>query len=201
MFASIYPIFYKKYPTIKIEPIELTVRQQQHEISIGNLDIGFVTLQDFQKTKDEYIQLCSEEIILAIPSAHPLADLGGKLGDSLPEISLDAFKHDSFAIIQKGSTLREIYDSLIAKENITPHILLETSSCHNLYKMVDEGICCSIFPITYAKDSPKVAYFSIKPKLSWGIYASYKKGIYVSNAAKHLIQMATEYWSMKLRKL
>src|SRR3954470_15438501 len=125
MFASIYPTFYKMYPNVKIEPIELPVKQQQHEISIGNLDIGFVTLQDYQKTDDEYIQIALEEIILAVPKAHPLAHLGGKLGDKLPEISLDCFKNDPFALMQKGSTLREIYDNL-TNEDFYPFILLET---------------------------------------------------------------------------
>lgn len=198
MFAAIYPIFYKKYPTIKIEPIEMSVKQQQYEISLGNLDIGFLTLQDSQKTNDEYIHICSEEIILGVPKAHPLAHLGGKLGEKLPKISLDCFKNDSFSIMQKGSTLREIYDYLISEENLSPHILLETRSCHNLYHMVDEGICCSVFPITYAKQSSNVSYFSIIQNPVWDLYASYKKGSYLSSPAKDLITIATAYWTTKI---
>lgn len=198
MFASIYPIFYKKYPKVKIEPVELTVKQQQHEISMGNLDIGFMTLQDFQKTKDTYIPIGSEEIILAVPKAHPLAHLGGKLGDILPEIRLDSFKNDTFAIIHKGSTLREIYDHLMADEDMNPPILLETRSCHNLYHLVAEGLCCSVIPMTYAEPNSNVAYFSIKQKPVWGICASYKKGAYLSDSARELIQIASGYWDNKL---
>jgi DNA-binding transcriptional LysR family regulator len=201
MFASIYPIFYKKYPNVKIEPLEMAVKQQQHEITLGNLDIGFLTLQSFQKTNDEYIHICSEDIILAVPKAHPLAHLGGKLGEKLPQVSLELFKDDSFAIIQKGSTLREIYNNLIAEEDINPHILLETRSCHNLYNMVDEGICCSVFPITYALDSSNVSYFSIKQKPVWEVYASYKKGSYLSSVAKEFIKIATEYWATRLASI
>jgi len=199
MFASIYPTFYKMYPNVKIEPIELPVKQQQHEISIGNLDIGFVTLQDYQKTDDEYIQIALEEIILAVPKAHPLAHLGGKLGDKLPEISLDCFKNDPFALMQKGSTLREIYDNL-KTEDFNPFILLETRSCHNLYHMVAEGICCSIIPFAYAQHSSNVAYFLIKQKPVWDVCASYKKGTYLSNPAKDLIKIARDYWSNKFRQ-
>ncbi len=199
MFANIYPVFYKKYPNIKIEPIELTVKQQQHEISIGNLDIGFLTLQDFQKTKDDYIQINTEEIILAVPRAHPLAHLGGKLGDQLPEMSLELFRNDTFACIHKGSTLREIYDNLIAEEDINPDILLETRSCHNLYHLVAEGLCCSVIPITYAEHNPNVAYFSIKQKPVWQICTSYKKGSYLSNPEKELIKIASHYWAKKLK--
>lgn len=80
MFAAIYPNFYKKYPNVKIEPFEMPVKQQQYEISLGNLDISFLTLQIFQKANDEYIHICSEEIILAVPKAHLLGRLGGRMG-------------------------------------------------------------------------------------------------------------------------
>jgi DNA-binding transcriptional LysR family regulator len=198
MFAAIYPTFYKKYPNIKIETIELAVRKQQEEVSKGNLDIGFLTLQDDQKTKDEYIPICSEEIILGVPNTHPLGKLGGKIGETLPQISLKDLENDSFAIMQKGSTLREIYDHLILEENVSPHILLETRSCHNLFNMVEEGICCSIFPITYAQDSSRVSYYSLNQRPVWEVYASYKKGSYLSNAAKYFIKIAKEYWTKKM---
>jgi DNA-binding transcriptional LysR family regulator len=81
--AAIYPTLYKKYPAVKIEPIELTVKQQQYEIAQGKIDIGFLTLQSSQKTNDEYIHICYEEIILGVPISHPLAHLGGKLGEKL----------------------------------------------------------------------------------------------------------------------
>lgn len=198
MFAAIYPAFYQKYPNIKIETIELTVKQQQYEISQGNLDIGFLTLQDFQKSADEYIHICSEEIVLGVPSSHPFGHLGGKIGEKLPEINLNLFKNHSFAIMKTGSTLREIYDYLIMEEELSPPILIETKSCHNLYHMVEEGICCSIFPITYAKNNPNVSYFTLKQNPVWEIYTSYKKGSYLSSSAKYFIEIATMYWTKKL---
>jgi DNA-binding transcriptional LysR family regulator len=199
MFAAIYPIFYKKFPNIKIETIEMSVRQQQYEISKGNLDIGFLTIQDCQKTNDEYISICSEEIILGVPITHQLAHLGGRLGEKLPEINLNGFKNDFFAIMQKGSTLREIYDQLLCEGNFNPPILVETRSCHNLYKMVAEGICCSVFPISYAEDNDNVAYFSLQQKPTWEVAASYKKGSHLSSAAKELVKLSTEYWAKKMK--
>lgn len=77
MFSAIYPSFYKKYPEIKIDPIEMTVKQQQEAIALGHLDIGFVTLQYSQKSRDEYIRICSERIILGVHHSHPLSHLGG----------------------------------------------------------------------------------------------------------------------------
>ncbi|MFM9279368.1 LysR family transcriptional regulator [Paenibacillus jiagnxiensis] len=199
MFAAIYPFFYKKYPKVKIDLIEMPVKKQQIEILQGNIDIGFLTLQDFQKTNDNYIHLCFEHIILGVPSAHPFAHLGGRLGEPLPAISLKLLENDSFAVMQTGSTLREIFNHLINEENISPHILLETRSCHTLFEMVAQGICCSVFPITYAKPSSAISYFSIRQNPVWEVTASYKKDSYLSNAAKELIAIATDYWLEKVR--
>jgi DNA-binding transcriptional LysR family regulator len=199
MFASIYPSFYKKYPNIKIEPLEGPVKQLQAEIAEGNIDIGFLTLQDFQRTKDLYIDICPEEIILGVPKNHPLARTGGKLGERLPTISLTHFEKDPFAVMRMGSTLREIYDKLMSDEELSPPILLETRSCHTLYKMVEEGICCSIFPISYTKHSPDIFYFTINQNPIWKICASYKKGSYLSKAASEFISIAKEYWLDRLR--
>jgi DNA-binding transcriptional LysR family regulator len=197
MFAAIYPAFYKKYHNVKVEPIELSVKQQQHEISMGNLDIGFLTLQDEQKTKDEYIHICREEIILAVPQTHYLAHLGGNLGSRLPEISLDHFRNEPFALMQTGSTLREIYDDLAAEEDFHPSILLETRSVHTLYNMVAEGLCCSIIPMYYARETSNVTYFTLKHKPTWEVCASYKKGTYLNNPAKDLINIGIDYWANK----
>ncbi|MZQ80942.1 LysR family transcriptional regulator [Paenibacillus sp. 5J-6] len=201
MFAAIYPGFYNKYPKVKIEPLEMTVKEQQHAISQGNLDIGFVTLQQTQKTKDAYMPICSEELILCIPSSHPLAHLGGRLGEPLPEISLNHFVEDSFAVMRKGSTLREIYDDLLAEDDISPPILLETRSCQTLFELVAEGICCSVLPISYASSLSNVSYFSLLQHPVWEIAASYKKDSYLNQAAKELIALCKEYWERKMSSI
>jgi DNA-binding transcriptional LysR family regulator len=100
--------------------------------------------------------------------------------------------------MQNGSTLREIYENLITDEDFHPLILLETRSCHNLYTMVAEGICCSVIPISYAQHNDNVAYFSIKQKTVWEVCASYKKGTYLSNPTKYLVKIASDYWVNKL---
>lgn len=200
MFAAIYPEFYQHYPDVKVIPLEMSVREQQKAISEGKLDIGFLTLQEDQMTKDEYIHLCDEPIVLAVPGNHPLAPKGGSLGELLPVIRLNLLQNDSFAIMQQGSTLREICDSLFTATSFSPDILIETRSCYNLYKMVEEGICCSIFPISYARNTDRVAYFSLSQKTTWKICASYRKNSYLRKAARQFIALAGDYWQQEMQK-
>lgn len=73
MFTHVYPLFHQAYPNVIVEPHELSVHRQQQLIAQGDLDIGFQTLSERQKTNDEYITLGREEIFLAVPSVHPAA--------------------------------------------------------------------------------------------------------------------------------
>ncbi len=74
MFTHVYPAFHKAYPNVVVEPHELSVHRQQQMISQGNLDLGFQTLSERQKTDSEYIKLGEEEIFLLVPSIHPAAE-------------------------------------------------------------------------------------------------------------------------------
>ena len=68
MFTAVYPAFHSQYPNIIIcEPKEMSVHQQQQQISQGNLDIGFMTLQESDQTGDVY-EIIRREKNLCWPS-------------------------------------------------------------------------------------------------------------------------------------
>lgn len=71
MFTQVYPVFHQRYPKIVINVKETSVRTQQRLIAKGELDVGFVTLRDFQRTADTYQQIRTEELVLVVPSGHP----------------------------------------------------------------------------------------------------------------------------------
>ena len=54
MFTAAYSAFHQQYPNITIVPREGVVRDLQRLISQGDLDIGFLTLTDMDRTNDVY---------------------------------------------------------------------------------------------------------------------------------------------------
>ncbi len=72
MFTAAYSAFHQQYPNITIVPREGVVRDLQRLISQGDLDIGFLTLTDMDRTNDVYETIYREELFLAIPSIHLL---------------------------------------------------------------------------------------------------------------------------------
>ena len=93
MFTSVYPAFHREYPDITINVHEVNVRSQQQMIANGDLDIGFLTLCEKHQTDDEYILIKEEELLLAVPSGHPICQeitAGQTSGSPYPEIQLSA---------------------------------------------------------------------------------------------------------------
>ncbi len=91
MFTAIYPEFHRKFPDIRIEPVECNVRTMQNLITRNELDLGLITLVESQKDDNTYLSMAEEEIFLAVPASHPLACLGSTQAEDAPEVSLSRF--------------------------------------------------------------------------------------------------------------
>ena len=196
MFASVYPEFHKIYPNIILEPIELSVRQQEAMIDRRELDVGFLTLPDDMKKSDNiYNSILKEDIIVAVPSNHPLAKEGSIYGTALNDIDLGLLRDDNFVLIYKGSTIRNAINPLFQAAGFSPKLLFETRSCQTLIYMVRKNLCCTILPEHYAINSKDVVYFSLPQKPQLNLVAMHKKGVYLSKATEDFIKLASAYWT------
>lgn len=196
MFTRVYPAFHKACPGIVVEPRELNVRSQQLLIARGDLDIGFQTLSEQQKTEDEYISLGREEILLAVPSIHPLAAKAAPAGEAFAAIDISLFRYEPFVLMYRESTVRAIIDGLFRKAGFMPNILFETASNSAIVAMVQSKQCCGIVPYHYVRNHPEgVTCFALKDHPEWEIVASYQKNTYLSDAAKEFVRLAKDFWN------
>lgn len=196
MFASVYPEFHKLHPNVILDPMELSVREQEAMINRRELDVAFLTLSDdMQKSDNVYVSILKEDIIVAIPSSHPLASNGNYYGEPLKDIELKSLKEDNFVLISKGSTIREAINPIFQNSGFSPKLLFETRSCQTLINMVMKNLCCTILPKHYAVDSKDVVYFSLPQKPQLRVVAMYKKGVYLSKATADFIKLASDYWN------
>ena len=195
MFTHVYPAFHQHFPDTVVEPHELSVHRQQAMISQGDLDIGFQTLALRQRTKDEYITLGREELVLAIPSGHPLGAQAAPAGEPLSVLDLAQLKFEPFVLMYKESTNRPIVDEIFRGSGFAPNVLFETSSNQTIISMIQARLCCGIVPWHYVKKHPDgVSCFALPAHPSWDIVASYQKNSYLSSPARHFIRLAKEFW-------
>ena len=196
MFTNVYPRFHARYPDVVINVKETSVRNQQELIKKGEVDVGFVTLRENQQTGDTYLPIYREDLILALPSEHPLCQKSKIKGNKkYGELSLSALQNETFAFMSKESTIYDCIRQLFRDAGFVTSILFETARASTILEMVSAGLCCSIVPDSDSlKHIPGVSFFYLDTHPSWNMMASYQKGSYLSKPAKYFIQLATEYW-------
>lgn len=200
MFTSVYPDFHMQYPDITINVCEVSVHRQQQLIKNGDIDIGFLTLTDSQKTDDEHIFITSEEIVLAIPTGHPLCEaVVPSAGGLFQELDVVTLRYEPFALMYKESTIRELIDSIFRQAGFAPSVLFETARTHTILSMVSAKMCCGLVSSTYCMEPfPGVSFYSLPSHPTWNLTASYRKGSYLNAPAKYFISLASEYWQNKM---
>lgn len=201
MFTAIYPEFHKKFPDIRIDPVECNVRTMQNLITRNELDLGLITLAPAQKDENTYIHMEDEEIFLAVPSCHPLAVSGSEQADTAPEISLSRFSQDPFILITRRSTMFQLEESLFAAAGFEPQVLFSTSSNVSKYRMVLAEVGCALLPGFFAKPDPGLRYFRLEGKPAWEVTMCCRKGAYLSQAEQYFLELCRDYWkSQKLTR-
>lgn len=194
MFSAVYPDFHRLYPQIIVEPMELSVKHQQELISRGDVDIGFQTLCDKQKSNSNYIPILEEEIVLVIPKGHPLGTLAAPEGQPLATLDISRLQYEPFVLMYKESTIRLLVDAVFQDAGFQPNVLFETSNNLAIVTMIKSNLCCGLLPYYYVKhDREGMACFSLPKKPVWQLAASYRKDGYLSNAAKEFIRLAKDF--------
>lgn len=196
LFGSVYPIFHQKYPYITVEPIEQNVRELQALIAEGSLDIGFLTLGRQNYTKDEYIVLQEEEIVLSLPSCHPLCQYAAPPGEPLAVMDLKRVQYEPFVLMDRASTMRILINQIFERSGFAPNILFETKNHATIISLIQSSLCCGLLPYYYIKQNPPgVTSFRLPFHPTWDVVASYKKDAYVSEAARYFIELARNFWN------
>ncbi len=195
MFTTVYATFHQLYPNIVIEPQEGIVHDLQRLISQGDLDIGFLTLTDKDQTADVYENIYTEELFLAVPSGHPIAASHPSLPVEFASLDIRLLQYEPFVLMHKRSTMRTLVDQLFAGAAFEPQILFETGNNLTIISMIQSNLCCGILPYYYVKDYPQgITFYRIPNRPTWNFAASYKRGRYLSKAARCFIDLMKSQW-------
>lgn len=198
MFTEVYPTFHQTYPQIQVEPVECNVTAMQRMISAGQLDLGLATLTQEQRDENEYHMLAEEEILLAVPAGHPLAEGGSADWRQARTTDLARFAHEPFVRIYHRSTLFRLTQSLFDEAGFEPQMLFSTSSNVSKHRIVALGLGLALLPATYALPDGDVVYFRLPQHPAWQVTLCSRQGAYLGYAEQCYIQLCREYWQKKL---
>ena len=131
--------FHERYPAV-----ELTVREQSSEelaamLRDDEIDLAFLSVTErIQRRGLTLHPLVSEELVVVLALAHPLAARGRlRIGD---------LAEQDFISFREGARLRELLDRAAAGAGFAPRIALESNESRRIRSLVSHGLGVAILP-------------------------------------------------------
>ena len=194
VFSGIYPLFHEKYPNIRLEPMVLSVKEQQTQIEEGNLTMGLVTLSEKDRDDNDYYTLQTNGFVLALPK-HPDGSF------ECPEFSDDILSHEELkrlekvplALMWKASTLRRQIDQILKNADCRPKLLFETESTLTIIRMIQAGMCGSIIADYYAIPSDNIRYVKLNLPEHYDVALCMKKNTKTDAAVTYLMELIRDF--------
>jgi len=197
MFTAVYPAFHAQFPLVRVEPVECHVTAMQRMISAGQLTLGLATLTEDQRDGNVYHVMAEEEILLAVPAGHPLAQGGEGDCRRARNTELSLFAEVPFVRIYQRSTLFSLTEALFQQAGFAPRVLFSTASNLSKYRVVSLGLACALLPATYAQNDGTVVYFRLPQRPAWQITLCSRRGGYLGKAEQAYLALCRDYWEGK----
>ncbi|MEA2155483.1 MAG: hypothetical protein QOE11_1623 [Solirubrobacteraceae bacterium] len=131
--------FHRSHPAV-----ELTVREQSSEelaemLRVDEVDLAFLSVTERIQSRGLTLQhLVSEELVLVLAAAHPLA---GRSSVRLAELA-----DEPFISFRRGSRLRELLDRAAGEAGFQAHIALESNESRRIRSLVSRALGVAILP-------------------------------------------------------
>lgn len=178
------PPFQEKYPGIAISFLEETSSDLEALTLKGLTDVSLLSLP-LSETEFEWTPLLDEEICIALPPNHFLSD---KLALMLEELS-----GEPFILLKKGQGLHTTALKLCNEAGFQPKVVFESSNIETVQSLVAAGLGAAFVPrlvVREGRSEVSPHYVSLNPVAKRTLVLAYRKGRYLSRAAKAFIETA-----------
>lgn len=193
LLAPFLPVFQQKYPLIELTLVENTTRNLEQLVLRGEVDF-VISLLPIDRKEFDHVEIFSEELLLALPPKHPLAEEKGlEPGNfgQLPEISLTELKDTPFILIHKEQKMHDALMSLCKKAGFTPRIQTETRSMEAAQAMAGAGFCATLLPHTLIHGNhPPLppCYAALDTHPTRQVIVAWRQNRYLSRASRQFIE-------------
>lgn len=186
MLPNLIASFLKKAPGIHINLHQQTC----HDLRYSD-DYDFsISATPMDYTGLELTPLLTEELMLAVPAAHPLA--------SRKQIALSEASDCDFIAFSRGPSLRVLTDSLCFMAGFAPKIIFESDGVAGLYTMIENEVGVCLVPAgTHREFDPsRIRLLPITdPPCSRTIHLAWRRGKYLNSSCMLFRQHVTDYFS------
>ena len=147
-----------------------------------------ITSHILENTEDlQFLIISREELVLAVPSFHYLAQKNSGLWNELPFISLSEFRDSSFVMPEYPSALYGAVQSAFIHTGFQPLVAFSSPNVILSESMIRFGVGVGLLPASYAKPDPDIVYFRLIHPFFMNNGFLYKKDHSLSQAERFLI--------------
>ncbi|MFD0713633.1 LysR family transcriptional regulator [Paenibacillus sp. GCM10027626] len=177
------PVFGRRYPEIEIVLVEDSSSRLEQLTASGQTDLSLLSLPLTDPTLT-WEPIIEEEICLAVPPTHALAD-------RIDAIHISELQAEPFIVLKKGQGFRQIAFELCSKHGFEPRIVFESGNIETVQSLVAAGMGIAFVPkmVTRAKWSEFAPVYLplAEPAPSRTLVIASKQGRYLSKAAEAFI--------------
>jgi LysR family transcriptional activator of glutamate synthase operon len=180
-------MFHERHPGV-----ELTVREQSSEelaemLRDDVLDLAFLSVTERMESHGLRLrQLVSEELVVVLPSSHPLA--------AREELKMSELAGEQFISYREGARLRELLVFAGRQAGFEPQIKLESNESERIRRLVGRRMGVAVLPRSDAeRPGADVAVATlIQPSLRRDITLACREGRRLAPAAAEFLELSRE---------
>ena len=163
IFGQVYSKFMGVFPSMDIKMEEIFSSEQETKIHNGIITFAMGTGCHYDYPDVFNLPISREELILVIPSFHPMAKNASKDLNNLTRINLKDFWDMPFCLLTKKNNIRIIAEDLFKEAGFYPVISFESDNSIALDSMIRRGVGVGIISRRYVRPDENVVYFRLDP--------------------------------------
>lgn len=174
--------FRAEYPHIQFQLHQSNTQTLLDRMMDGDIDLCLTSLRERDTPQQiRWAYLRSEELFVAVPVGHPLAERDA--------VRLDEVGNEPIVSFKMGYGLRKITDDLFQQAGIQPKVTFEGEEVHTIAGLVASGLGVAVIPDFQGIDRSQVSLLPVEwPLCRRNIGMAWIEGHYLSPAAEQFRQ-------------
>lgn len=164
--ARIFTQFHRRYPNVKLEMKEHYMAGLRKAILDHTVDLALGTCNDPEEAGIVHTSFHEEDLVLFVPSFHPLAYQASRDLAHLTSIDIRKFQDTPFLLATENSTIRQTADMIFQQNQMQPTVVYEADNNLILKHMAAQGAGITILARNHMEPSKNLVYFNFKPNYS-----------------------------------
>src|ERR1700759_237144 len=132
-------IFHQRHPGVELTVLEQSSEELAEMLRDDVLDLAYLSVTERIESHGLGLhQLVSEELVVILPRAHPLAKQAG--------VRMSELAGEQFISYREGSRLREILNLAAREAKFDPQVMLESNESRRIRRLVGRGMGVAVLP-------------------------------------------------------